>query len=559
LTADCSITVSQIPAATDGCDGVINGVTTDSLSYNIAGNYTINWNYTDSSGNTSSQQQSVVVNPPAVAVVPSVMIYSCMGEPFDLTTAQTLITTQSGAAFAYYDDANNAQQQVNPINTPQAYTVTGSGQIFVVVTLPNGCKVPSEIVLYYNTFPTIPTYTLEKCFGTNGQAYDLTEALPFIDPNSELEITFYATAADALNNTPVADASDFTTTTPAYTMYLKAKNASGCTTTGTIELKAGYATETILPVYKECQYNGTVTFNLAQQQAAIIAALPADTYDVSYYNVYADAINGTANTISPMVYLTSGTTIVYFRVKAAGSCPYIFTQELGLVENPDFEMAPEYGFCIGESVTITLPSGFYMYKWSNGTTGQSAVFNEPGTYHATVYTLTDSIICEATRYFTVNEYNGPYISELVTTDLAAIDNTITVLPYNEDYLYSLDDSDYQQNNVFTGLAAGLYTVFVKDKGNCGKTSKMIALLDYPKYFTPNADGESDYWHIKFAGFNKALVTIYDRYGKLITTLKQNDRGWDGTYNGQPVPATDYWFTLQQEGKPEFKGHFSLIR
>ncbi|MFY0483764.1 T9SS type B sorting domain-containing protein [Flavobacterium sp. PLA-1-15] len=39
-------------------------------------------------------------------------------------------------------------------------------------------------------------------------------------------------------------------------------------------------------------------------------------------------------------------------------------------------------------------------------------------------------------------------------------------------------------------------------------------------------------------------------------------GWDGTYNGQPLPATDYWFTLdyEEEGiRKEFKAHFSLKR
>ena len=39
-------------------------------------------------------------------------------------------------------------------------------------------------------------------------------------------------------------------------------------------------------------------------------------------------------------------------------------------------------------------------------------------------------------------------------------------------------------------------------------------------------------------------------------------GWDGTYNGQSLPATDYWFTIkyQEAGiNKEFKAHFSLKR
>ena len=333
-----------------------------------------------------------------------------------------------------------------------------------------------------------------------------------------------------LSNIAVPDSTHFITTSDTYTIYVKAINSSGCTVTGTIELKAGYATEAELPAYKECEGTGVVNFDLASQQHAIIASLPPDSYDISYYAVYADAINGTTNTISPIVNLSVGTTTVYYWVKATGSCPYIFKQDLSLIEKPDFDLEPEYGFCIGESVTITLPNDFYMYKWSDGRAGKTTVFDTPGNYSATVYTLTDGVLCEATQYFTVNEYDAPLISDVITSDFLESNNSITILPYSDNNLYSLDNVYYQQDNIFTGLAAGLYNVYVKDKEGCGKTKKAVALLDYPKYFTPNADGERDYWHIKNAGFAKLLVTIYDRYGKLITTLKPNEKGWDGTYS-----------------------------
>ncbi|RZJ34481.1 MAG: T9SS type B sorting domain-containing protein, partial [Flavobacterium sp.] len=39
-------------------------------------------------------------------------------------------------------------------------------------------------------------------------------------------------------------------------------------------------------------------------------------------------------------------------------------------------------------------------------------------------------------------------------------------------------------------------------------------------------------------------------------------GWDGTYNGQPMPSTDYWFTVfyaEAGANKEFKAHFALKR
>ncbi|MEE1974390.1 T9SS type B sorting domain-containing protein, partial [Maribacter flavus] len=73
----------------------------------------------------------------------------------------------------------------------------------------------------------------------------------------------------------------------------------------------------------------------------------------------------------------------------------------------------------------------------------------------------------------------------------------------------------------------------------------VYLLYYPKFFTPNDDGDNDFWQIKNSArepLNK--LYIYNRYGKLIVQLNPNDFGWDGTYNGNNLPSDDYWFLLE---------------
>ena len=42
----------------------------------------------------------------------------------------------------------------------------------------------------------------------------------------------------------------------------------------------------------------------------------------------------------------------------------------------------------------------------------------------------------------------------------------------------------------------------------------------------------------------------------------NNEVWDGTYNGNLLPSTDYWFRVEyteNNAKKEFKSHFSLKR
>ncbi len=61
LRAQCGLTVSTKPTATDRCVGTVIGTTTDPLTYNTQGIYLITWNFDDGNGNTSSQTQRVVI------------------------------------------------------------------------------------------------------------------------------------------------------------------------------------------------------------------------------------------------------------------------------------------------------------------------------------------------------------------------------------------------------------------------------------------------------------------------------------------------------------------
>ena len=62
LTGECSVTVTSVPKANDNCKGVITATTSDALTYNKQGTYTIRWSYNDGNGNTSTQNQTVVIS-----------------------------------------------------------------------------------------------------------------------------------------------------------------------------------------------------------------------------------------------------------------------------------------------------------------------------------------------------------------------------------------------------------------------------------------------------------------------------------------------------------------
>lgn len=132
------------------------------------------------------------------------------------------------------------------------------------------------------------------------------------------------------------------------------------------------------------------------------------------------------------------------------------------------------------------------------------------------------------------------------------------------YEYQLDDGDFQSSNIFQNVDSGEHAITIKDtKANCDNLILFAKVLKYPKFFTPNGDGYNDTWNIPdLADQPDAVITIFDRYGRLLKMIKPSGAGWDGNFNGDPLPSSDYWFRVSyiQNGIiEEFKAHFSLKR
>jgi gliding motility-associated-like protein len=142
---------------------------------------------------------------------------------------------------------------------------------------------------------------------------------------------------------------------------------------------------------------------------------------------------------------------------------------------------------------------------------------------------------------------------------------VTALEPNPNYEYALDYGALQSSNVFTNVNPGNHVVTVTDSNGCSNLSTTISVIGYPTYFTPNGDGFNDFWNIiGLEGQPSSKIYIFDRYGKLIKQISSKSLGWDGTYNGALLPASDYWFTIEYiepltTDLKIFKAHFSLKR
>lgn len=253
-------------------------------------------------------------------------------------------------------------------------------------------------------------------------------------------------------------------------------------------------------------------------------------------------------------------TTVFARVIAPNGCWRATSLTLYPVPSPFLDMADHYFLCKDKSVTLYADPGYNTYRWSTGQDTDRINVTEPGVYTVTVGRYHGPVTCTTTINVNVELSAPAVITDIDTSDWTDHDNSIAVVVSGPgDYEYALDGVHYQDTPLFTGLLSGFYKVYVRDKNGCGTTEKETYLLMYPNFFTPNGDGYNDYWSIRFAAAEQGIdVKIFTREGKFLRQLRY-DQKWDGTYDGRPVPADDYWFLVTRADGTEHRGHFALKR
>ncbi|WP_405409990.1 T9SS type B sorting domain-containing protein [Maribacter sp. Asnod1-A12] len=92
-------------------------------------------------------------------------------------------------------------------------------------------------------------------------------------------------------------------------------------------------------------------------------------------------------------------------------------------------------------------------------------------------------------------------------------------------------------------------------------TETFCTIDFPNFFTPNNDGVNDnYIPVTDDCSPTGTLTIYNRYAQLLFQTNTLDNTWDGTFNGKPLPSSDYWFRFESaENNVIISGHFTLKR
>lgn len=208
--------------------------------------------------------------------------------------------------------------------------------------------------------------------------------------------------------------------------------------------------------------------------------------------------------------------------------------------------------------------------------------DDVGDYFVSVYAFNnnqDSCVASSDT-FAVSVYQSPHA--FFTIEAGINDKDLTLFEYNNlstplnnTYWWNFGDSSFSASPSPSahGYPVGEYVVTLTAyNGPCYHSMDApIRVSPYPQLyipnaFTPNADGQNDFFQV-FGG-SAALdflnISVYDRIGEKVFESYDLNFLWDGTYKGTPLTPGVYIYRLETSGVDDeeitpTQGSITLIR
>lgn len=227
--------------------------------------------------------------------------------------------------------------------------------------------------------------------------------------------------------------------------------------------------------------------------------------------------------------------------------------------------------CEGDSVVLsaTVTGGLnpYSYAWSGGqTTSQITVYPQQSQTYS--IQITDSLGNTTSTQFLVNVTSNPLVS--AGTNQIICSDSIVELTANGQGSILWSTGEISSSIIVSPEITTTYWVNITANG-CTNADSVVVIVNscaemdllIPNVFTPDANGQNDFFNLVYFNGFEYTGKIFDRWG-LEVGMFDNTKGWDGkNKNGIDCTPGVYFYVLNaistsKENKVS-KGTIELLR
>jgi gliding motility-associated-like protein len=188
-------------------------------------------------------------------------------------------------------------------------------------------------------------------------------------------------------------------------------------------------------------------------------------------------------------------------------------------------------------------------------------------------TYNNASVCDIPTDEMTIKFNPPPTVYAGGTRYVLKDHTIVLQPTvsneNVTYLWTpnigINDNTLKNPVITGGDNDQLYTLTITDALGCTAQDqalvKVSPVILVNNTFTPNGDGVNDLWNITgLSAYPDVVVDVYNRYGLGMYHSIGYSKPWDGSYNGQPLPAATYYYVIRLNVSGQvLSGSITIIR
>ncbi|MBI4931762.1 MAG: PKD domain-containing protein [Bacteroidetes bacterium] len=506
-----------------------------SHSYTASGTYSVTLIATTNNGCSDTLTQIITVNPKPAATF--IVTTACFNNATVFTDLSTGNPTQWDWDFG---DGNDTTLQ-NPSHT---YNTAGTYTATLIATNTNGCKDTIALVVTVNPLPFANFSATSVCVGNTTCFVDSTTISSgavtgwgwnFGDPNS---------GANNISN--LQNPCHLFTASGNFVVILTATSNNGCQST------------TNLPVVVYSLPVAAFTANNVCQN--IQTSFTDGSFNVTQWAWNFGDGNTSALQSPGHIYQQSGTYTVTLIVTSAGSCTDTVTGTVTVYPLP----VPSF---IADSVCEGLPTSFtdlslvsggtistWNWNFGDGTPidngmNPSHIYSSDGNYNVTL-TVSSNNGCISSLTIPVIVFQLPAADFSyspgspigLSDDVSFTDISIGgAVQWWWDFGDTATSLSQNPIHVFTDIGTYVITLIVATNHGCMDTvQRPLEIQDYtfyiPNAFTPNGDGNNDFFFGVGIGIVEYEMFIFDRWGNRIFYCKVNDPGSNGAGLPQTLPC-----------------------
>lgn len=303
-----------------------------------------------------------------------------------------------------------------------------------------------------------------------------------------------------------------------------------------------------------------------------VYGFPADTIICYADNTYIDTENFNPDENSTFMWHDGSTlnrylvkpsdTLAWVQVNYADACFHSDTIAINLLPSPFIDLGEDIEICRFDTLFPLNHTENVRFQWHDGSENPYFITDYSGIYSLLV---TNDYGCTYSDDIAVEILPVPQVD--LGEDITIGANDYTILDagnFGSAYLWSTGETTQ------TIQAGSNQTYWVEVSKDGCSASDTIAIGEFPpciiaipNAFSPNGDGRNDVLYVRGEGFDEFELMVFNRWGEMLFRSINLSHGWDGNYNGRPVPVDAYNYYLRGicvDGQTvEKKGTITLLR